>query len=47
MRKYLENGFANEKIRTDLADKNAEFYFAELEVKVIGFLKINFGHSQT
>ncbi len=47
MRKYLEEGFSTEKLKTELTDKNAEFYFAQLDDKVIGYLKVNFGQSQT
>lgn len=47
MREYLEEGFSTEKIKTELTDKNAEFYFAELDDNVIGYLKVNFGQSQT
>ena len=44
---YLEEEFSIEKITTELADKNSEFYFAEAGGKVIGYLKLNFGPSQT
>jgi hypothetical protein len=47
MTEYLENGFSTEKLKTELTDKNAEFYFAELDGKVIGYLKVNVGESQT
>ena len=47
MNKYLEEGFSIEKLTAELNDKNAEFYFALLENKVIGYLKLNFGQSQT
>jgi len=47
LNKYLENGFSTKKLKTELTDKNSEFYFAELEDKIIGYLKINFGRSQT
>lgn len=47
MKEYLENGFSAEKIKSELTDKNAEFYFAELDGKVIGYLKVNVGESQT
>jgi diamine N-acetyltransferase len=47
MREYLENGFSIEKLTTELTDQNAEFYFAELDEKTIGYLKINIGQSQT
>ena len=47
MQKYLEEGFSTEKLKTELTDENAEFYFAELDDNVIGYLKVNFGQSQT
>jgi ribosomal protein S18 acetylase RimI-like enzyme len=47
MMKYLEEGFSIEKLTTELSDENAEFYFATLDSKVIGYLKLNFGQSQT
>jgi len=47
MREYLEDGFSTEKLKTELTDKNAEFFFAEIDGKVIGYLKVNFGQSQT
>lgn len=47
MRKYLEEGFSKEKLSTELNDKDTEFYFAELENEVIGYLKLNSGQSQT
>jgi ribosomal protein S18 acetylase RimI-like enzyme len=47
MKNYLEEGFSNEKLTTELNDKNSEFYFATLENEIIGYLKINFGPSQT
>jgi ribosomal protein S18 acetylase RimI-like enzyme len=47
MTKYLEEGFAIEKLTTELNDNNAEFYFATIADNVIGYLKLNFGQSQT
>ena len=47
MRNYLENGFSINKITTELNDENAEFYFAKIDQKIIGYLKLNFGQSQT
>jgi len=47
MKAYLEEGFSNKKLLTELNDKNAEFYFATLYNDVIGYLKLNFGESQT
>ena len=47
MREYMEEGFSDEKLKKELMDKSSEFYFAELDHKAIGYLKINFGQSQT
>ncbi len=47
MKKYLEEGFTVEKLTAELNDRNSEFYFASLDNKVIGYLKLNFGQSQT
>ncbi|MDO5509896.1 MAG: GNAT family N-acetyltransferase [Weeksellaceae bacterium] len=47
MNKYLEEGFSRQKLTTELNDKNAEFYFATHDKNVIGYLKLNFGQSQT
>lgn len=47
MTKYLDEGFSIEKLTTELSDKNAAFYFATIDENVIGYLKLNFGQSQT
>lgn len=47
MKSYLDNSFSTDKITDELQDKNSEFYFAELDNNVIGYLKLNFGQSQT
>lgn len=47
MNRYLDEGFSVAKLTTELNDKNAEFYFARLDSNVIGYLKLNFGQSQT
>ncbi|BCY29597.1 GNAT family N-acetyltransferase [Flavobacterium okayamense] len=47
MTKYLDEGFSIEKLTAELSDNNAEFYFATLDDNVIGYLKLNFGQSQT
>ncbi|MBK8546925.1 MAG: GNAT family N-acetyltransferase [Saprospiraceae bacterium] len=47
MRNYLEEGFSKEKLTAELNDNNAEFYFATFNNNVIGYLKVNFGQSQT
>lgn len=47
MNQYLKDGFSTEKLTNELNDKNAEFYFAIFDNNVIGYLKLNFGASQT
>lgn len=47
MKKYLEEGFSAEKMQTELKNIHSEFYFAEQDKQIIGYLKINFGSSQT
>ena len=47
MTTYLAEGFSTEKLSTELHDAHSEFYFAILGEKVIGYLKVNFGPSQT
>lgn len=47
MQKYLEEGFAIQKLTLELQNENSQFYFAQLEDVVLGYLKINFGASQT
>ena len=47
MTEYLENKFSIEELKTELNDKNSEFYFSEFDEKIIGYLKINTGQSQT
>ena len=47
MNKYMEEGFSLEKVTAELNNQDAEFYFAELNNAIIGYLKLNFGQSQT
>ena len=47
MKSYLDERFSKVKLTAELADVNSEFYFASLDNEVIGYLKINFGASQT
>ncbi|SFN80137.1 GNAT family N-acetyltransferase [Salegentibacter flavus] len=47
MERYLESNFSKEKIRTELLDKNSEFYFAKMDQQILGYLKVNYGDSQT
>jgi ribosomal protein S18 acetylase RimI-like enzyme len=47
MAKYLEEAYSHEKLSTELNNPNSFFYFAMLDEKVIGYLKLNMGPSQT
>ena len=47
MKQYLEEGFSIEKLTSEVADPNCAFYFAILDNAIIGYLKLNFGASQT
>ncbi len=47
MRVYLEEGFSVDKLTAELQNPDSEFYLAELDHAVIGYLKVNAGASQT
>lgn len=47
MTKYLEEAYSFEKLNEELNNPNSFFYFAILYEKVIGYLKLNTGVSQT
>jgi ribosomal protein S18 acetylase RimI-like enzyme len=47
MSQYLQEGFSVAKLTTELNDPYTEFYFATLDGNIIGYLKLNFGPSQT
>ncbi len=47
MKNYLEDELSIKKLTTELNNTNSLFYFATLNNEVIGYLKLNFGESQT
>ena len=47
MDEYLHRGFSIDQLTIELNDTNSKFYFAELNNSIIGYLKLNFGYSQT
>lgn len=47
MNSYVLHNFSFEKLSSELHNINSEFYFATHENEIIGYLKINFGDSQT
>ncbi|MEP7195433.1 MAG: GNAT family N-acetyltransferase [Saprospiraceae bacterium] len=44
---YLDQAFSTDILIAELRDKNVEFYFAILDNIAIGYIKLNFGSSQT
>jgi ribosomal protein S18 acetylase RimI-like enzyme len=47
MTQYLAEAYSLEKLTDELNSPNSSFYFAVVNDKIIGYLKINFGDSQT
>jgi diamine N-acetyltransferase len=47
MAKYLEEELSIEKLTAELNNTDSAFYFAVYNANVIGYLKLNFGESQT
>lgn len=47
MQSYLAEGFSEEKLTSELENKDTEFYFVLLNSEIIGYLKINFSQAQT
>lgn len=47
MKSYLEEDFSLEKLTKEVNNENSEFYFAKIDNEIIGYLKVNFGESQT
>ena len=47
MAKYLAEAYSFEKLNEELNNQNSFFYFAILDEKIIGYLKLNMGGSQT
>lgn len=47
MEEYLNDSFSIEKITAEVNDQNTLIYFAKIEDLIIGYLKLNFGSSQT
>ena len=44
---YLENNLSLDKLKDEFHDPNSEFYFALVDKKIVGYLKINHGQAQT
>ena len=47
MRKYLEENLSIQQLTNELLNSESSFYFARIDEKIIGYLKVNFGKAQT
>ena len=47
MQKYLDENLSEEKLKSELENPNSEFYFAENDNQILGYLRLNFGNAQT
>ncbi|MCG2613319.1 GNAT family N-acetyltransferase [Terrimonas sp. NA20] len=47
MAHYLTESLSLEKLASEVANENSDFYFATANDEVIGYLKVNYGPSQT
>ena len=47
MKQYLEKSFNSNKLLSEMKNPESEFYFAELNGEVVGYLKLNYGKAQT
>ncbi|ABR74112.1 N-acetyltransferase [Actinobacillus succinogenes] len=47
MEVYLAAHFSTEQLQSELANPHSNFYFAEINNKVVGYLKLNFSTAQT
>jgi hypothetical protein len=47
MEQYIADSFSLEQLTTELNDEHTVFYFAQIDEKIIGYLKLNFEKAQT
>ncbi len=47
MQQYIEENLSLESLKSELENPNSEFYFAENEGEILGYLKLNFKNAQT
>ncbi|MFY9151850.1 MAG: GNAT family N-acetyltransferase [Prolixibacteraceae bacterium] len=47
LEKYLTDSFNDQKMTAEIENPDSEFYFALLNNQAVGYLKVNFGESQT
>lgn len=47
MQSYIQERLSIEQLTTELSNPNSEFYFAQQENEILGYLKLNFNEAQT
>ena len=47
MEKYLAQNFSIEQVKREFENPECEFYFAEMDEDIVGYLKLNQGEAQT
>ena len=47
MRSYLDEMFSTDHLKDELNNQGSEFYFAVVDRRTVGYLKLNYGQSQT
>lgn len=47
LQNYLDKNLSKQKLLEELANTDSQFYFAETDGMIAGYLKVNFGDSQT
>lgn len=47
MQKYLDENLSIQQLTNEVLNSESSFYFARMDEKIIGYLKINFGVAQT
>jgi len=47
MQSYLQERLSIEQLTAELSNPNSEFYFAQQENEILGYLKLNFNEAQT
>lgn len=47
LQNYLNENLSQEKLLEELKNSDSQFYFAEIDGEIAGYLKVNFGDSQT
>lgn len=44
---YMKNAFNENRIKNEHANPGSHFWLAEIEEKIVGYIKVNFGEAQT